>query len=192
VQYAFPDADTCLQVLRDWRQFNLYFVETPLAADDFEGLHRVATEQDIPVATGEWWSTRFEFAPLIERGSIQVAQPEIGRVDGLTEALRVAKMADRRGLRVIPHLWNTGISVAAGAHFAAVTPNGPFVESLPPDLSESPLRKELLTTELEIVDGLLPLPTRPGLGIDLNRDALERFSEAARALYQRNRNGART
>jgi L-alanine-DL-glutamate epimerase-like enolase superfamily enzyme len=192
VQYAFPDADTCLEVLRDWRQFDLYFVETPLPADDVKGLHRVATEQDIPIATGEWWSTRFEFAPLIENGSIQVAQPDIGRVGGLTEALRVADMAGRHGLLAIPHLWNTGISVAAAVHFAAVTPNCPFIEFLPRDLSESPLRKELLSTEFDMADGVLPLPTRPGLGIELNREALERFSEAARALYQRNRNGARS
>ena len=192
VQYAFPDADTCLEVLRDWRQFDLYFVETPLPADDVKGLHRVATEQDIPIATGEWWSTRFEFAPLIENGSIQVAQPDIGRVGGLTEALRVADMAERHGMRAIPHLWNTGISVAAAVHFAAVTPNCPFIEFLPHDLSESPLRKELLSTEFDMADGVLPLPTRPGLGIELNRDALDRFSEAATALYQRNRNGARS
>lgn len=191
VQYAFPDADTCLEVLKDWRQFDLYFVETPLQADDVEGLHRVATEQDIPIATGEWWSTRFEFAPLIERGSIQVAQPDIGRVGGLTEALRVAEMARAHGIRAIPHLWNTGISVAAATHFAAVTPNCPFVEFLPPDLSESPLRKRLLSTEPEMVDGVIPLPTRPGLGIEIDRDALEHFSEAARALHQRNRNGTR-
>jgi L-alanine-DL-glutamate epimerase-like enolase superfamily enzyme len=192
VQYAFPDADTCIEVLRDWEQFNLYFVETPLRADDVKGLHRVATEQPIPIATGEWWSTRFEFAPLIENGSIQVAQPDIGRVGGLTEALRVARMADEHGLRVIPHLWNTGISVAAALHFAAVTPNCPFVEFLPPDLSESPLRKELLRREPQMTDGVLPLPDSPGLGIELDRDALARFSEAARTLYQRTRNGARS
>jgi L-alanine-DL-glutamate epimerase-like enolase superfamily enzyme len=121
VQYAFSDADTCLRVLRDWREFNLYFVETPLPSDDVEGLYRVANEQDIPIAAGEWLTTRFEFAPLIERGSITVAQPDIGRVGGLTEALRVARMAGERGLRVIPHLWKTGISVAAATHFAAVT-----------------------------------------------------------------------
>ena len=191
VQYAFPDADTCIEVLRDWEQFDLYFVETPLPADDVKGLHRVATEQPIPIATGEWWSTRFEFEPLIERGSIQVAQPDIGRVGGLTEALRVARMAADNGLRVIPHLWNTGISVAAAVHFAAVSANCPFVEFLPPDLSESPLRKELLSTELQMTDGVLALPTAPGLGIELDRDALERFTQAARNLYQRTRNGAR-
>ncbi|HEY5832699.1 mandelate racemase/muconate lactonizing enzyme family protein [Streptomyces sp.] len=190
VQYAFPDADTCLSVLKDWKEFDLYFVETPLPSDDVEGLHRVATEQDIPIATGEWLTTRFEFAPLIERGSLSVAQPDIGRVGGITEALRVADMAGRRGLRVIPHLWKTGISVAAAVHLSAVTAHCPFVEYLPRDLSESPLRKELLRQEPAMVDGTIPLPEAPGLGVELDRDALERFADAARALHNRKAGGS--
>ncbi len=179
VQYAFPDADTCLAVLRDWRAFDLYFVETPLPSDDIAGYHRLATEQDIPIAAGEWLTTRFEFAPLIEQGAITVAQPDIGRVGGLTEALRVAKIAQRSMLPVIPHLWKTGISVAAAAHFAAVTPNCPFIEYLPPELSESPLRQQLLTREPRMVGGVIPLPTEPGLGVSLDYDAVARFAAAA-------------
>ena len=90
VQYAFPNADTCLAVIRDWREFDLFFVETPLPADDLEGYARLAKEQPIPIAAGEWLTTRFEFLDLMDRGCIAVAQPDIGRVGGLTEALRVA------------------------------------------------------------------------------------------------------
>lgn len=186
VQYAFPDADTCLTVLRDWREFNLYFVETPLPSDDLAGYHRVATEQPIPIAAGEWLTTRFEFAPLIDTGSIAVAQPDIGRVGGLTEARRVAEMAQRKGLRVTPHLWKTGISIAAASHFAAVTPHCPYIEYLPPDLSESSLRQRLLMGEPVMTGGMLELPAGPGLGVELNRPALERFSAAARELATKN------
>lgn len=182
VQYAFPDADTCLSVLRGWQEFNLYFVETPLPSDDLAGYHRVATEQPIPIAAGEWLTTRFEFAPLIDSGSIAVAQPDIGRVGGLTEARRVAEMAGRKDLRVIPHLWKTGISVAAAAHFAAATPHCPYIEYLPPDLTESALRRDLLTREPVMADGVLTLPEGPGLGVELDRQALERFSAAADEL----------
>jgi L-alanine-DL-glutamate epimerase-like enolase superfamily enzyme len=182
VQYAFPDADTCLAVLREWQDFNLYFVETPLPSDDLAGYYRVATEQPIPIAAGEWLTTRFEFAPLIESGSIAIAQPDIGRVGGITEARRVAELAGRNGLRVIPHLWKTGISVAAATHFAAVTPHCPYIEYLPPDLSESSLRQQLLTREPVMNEGMLALPSEPGLGIELNRPALERFSAAAAEL----------
>lgn len=182
VQYAFPDADTCLAVLNEWREFNLYFVETPLPSDDLAGYHRVATEQPIPIAAGEWLTTRFEFAPLIDNGSIAIAQPDIGRVGGLTEARRVAELAARKGLSVIPHLWKTGISIAAATHFAAVTPYCPYIEYLPADLSQSSLRQQLLVREPVMADGTLGLPAGPGLGIELDRSALERFSAAADEL----------
>jgi len=182
VQYAFPNADTCLAVLKEWREFNLYFVETPLPSDDLAGYHRIATSQPIPIAAGEWLTTRFEFAPLIDNGSIAVAQPDIGRVGGLTEARRVAAMAGSKGLTVIPHLWKTGISVAAATHFAAVTPHCPYIEYLPADLSESSLRQQLLVGEPAMTDGTLGLPAGPGLGVDLDRSALQRFSAAAAEL----------
>jgi L-alanine-DL-glutamate epimerase-like enolase superfamily enzyme len=182
VQYAFPDADTCLAVLRQWREFDLYFVETPLPSDDLAGYHRVATEQPIPIAAGEWLTTRFEFAPLIETGSIAIAQPDIGRVGGLTEACRVAELAGSQGLRVIPHLWKSGISIAAAVHFAAVTPHCPYIEYLPADLSESSLRRQLLTHEPSMADGRLTLPAEPGLGIELDRAALDMFATAAHEL----------
>lgn len=181
-QYAFPDADQCLAVIRAWQDFDLFFVETPLPSDDLAGYARLAREQPIPIAAGEWLTTRFEFAQLIREGRIRVAQPDIGRVGGLTEALRVSKMAQAEGVVVIPHLWKTGISIAAAVHLAAVTSNCPYIEYLPVELSESPLRRELLTTEPSMESGEIAVPTAPGLGIELNRDALARFAEVARRI----------
>jgi L-alanine-DL-glutamate epimerase-like enolase superfamily enzyme len=181
-QYAFPDADECLAVIRGWQDFDLFFVETPLPSDDLAGYARLAREQPIPIAAGEWLTTRFEFAQLIREGRIRVAQPDIGRVGGLTEALRVSKMAQAAGVPVIPHLWKTGISIAAAVHLAAVTSNCPYIEYLPAELSESPLRRELLTIEPGMESGEIAVPTAPGLGIELNRDALARFAEAARRI----------
>jgi L-alanine-DL-glutamate epimerase-like enolase superfamily enzyme len=179
VQYAFPNADTALAVLRDWEQFDLFFVETPLWPDDLEGYGRLAAEQTIPIAAGEWLTTRFEHRDLIERGRIAVAQPDIGRVGGLTEARRVAQLAAEHGLRVVPHLWKTEISIAAAVHLAAVSENCDYIEFLPVDLSESALRRELTSHTLEMVDGVIPLPAEPGLGVELERDALERFAAEA-------------
>jgi L-alanine-DL-glutamate epimerase-like enolase superfamily enzyme len=182
VQYAFPDADTALGVLADWREFDLFFVETPLWPDDLDGYRRLATEQPIPIAGGEWLTTRFEHLDLMERGRIQVVQPDIGRVGGLTEARRVAELAAERGVRVVPHLWKTGISIAAAANLAAVSPSCDYIEFLPAELSESPMRKDLTRDELRMVDGVIPLPTKPGLGIELNRDAVKRYAAEAREV----------
>jgi L-alanine-DL-glutamate epimerase-like enolase superfamily enzyme len=121
----------------------------------------------------------------MDQGQVGVAQPDIGRVGGLTEARRVAELAHARGLPVVPHLWKTGISIAAATHFAAATAHCPFIEYLPADLSESALRKELVANTPQMVDGVIPLPTNPGLGIELNRDALKHFEEAANRLAQR-------
>jgi L-alanine-DL-glutamate epimerase-like enolase superfamily enzyme len=178
-QYAFPDADECLAVIRDWQEFDLFFIETPLPSDDLAGYARLAREQPIPIAAGEWLTTRFEFAQLIRDGRVRVAQPDIGRVGGLTEALRVTQLAAAENVTVVPHLWKTGISIAAAVHLAAVTPGCPYIEFLPPELSESPLRRELLTVEPVMESGQVAVPTAPGLGIELNRDALARFAAAA-------------
>ena len=183
VQYAFPDADSCLAVIKDWERFNLFFLETPLPSDDLAGYARLANEQSIPIAAGEWLTTRFEFLDLMERGKVSVVQPDIGRVGGLTEARRVCDLAAERGVKVVPHAWKSGISIAAAAHLAAATPHLEYFEFLPKELCDSPLRKELVTDEIEIVNGRIPLPTRPGLGIELNRQALHRFEQAASRVF---------
>jgi len=182
VQYAFPDANTCLRAIRPWVDFDLFFVETPLPSDDLDGYARLSVEQPIPIAAGEWLATRHEFADLIDRGKISVVQPDVGRVGGFTEAKRVCTLAEQRGLTIVPHLWKTGISIAAAAHLAATTPNCAFIEFLPDELCESSLRRELVSNELQMVNGEIPIPRRPGLGIDINRDALEAFRREAAAV----------
>lgn len=83
----------------------------------------------------------------------------------------------------MPHGWKTGITVAATAHLASVTPHLPFFEFVPPSMAESRLRRELVRDELVLRDdGTLALPSRPGLGIELDRERLAEFSEAARRL----------
>lgn len=185
VQYAFPDAGTCLHTIREWEEYNLFFLETPLPADDLDGYARLR-EQPIPIAAGEWLATRFEFLELMDRGRVRVAQPDIGRVGGLTEAMRVCELARQRGVTVVPHAWKTGVSIAAAAHMAAVTPHCAFIEFLPAELCESALRRELVRRGPQMVDGAIQLPDAPGLGVELDRDALERFKEAAiRAVSRR-------
>jgi L-alanine-DL-glutamate epimerase-like enolase superfamily enzyme len=182
VQYAFPDADTCLKAIRPWIDFNLFFVETPLPSDDLDGYARLTAEQPIPIAAGEWLATRFEFLDLMDRGKVNVVQPDVGRVGGFTEAKRVCNLAEQRDLTIVPHLWKSGISIAAAAHLAATAPNCAFIEFLPDELCESSLRRELVSNELKMTNGEIELPKRPGLGVDLNREALEHFSREATAV----------
>ncbi len=175
VQYAFPDADTCLRVIRDWEEFNLFFIETPLPSDDLDGYARLASEQPIPISAGEWLATRFEFLQLMDQGQVSVVQPDVGRVGGLTEARRVCELARERGRAIVPHAWKTGLSIAAAAHLAAVTPYCPYIEFLPAELSTSALRRDLVADSFRFEDGQLFLSDKPGLGVEINRDALERY-----------------
>ena len=175
VQYLWRDAGSALQVLKKWESLDIFFVETPLRTDNLEGYAVLAREAPMRIAAGEWLTTRFEFVDLLDRGKIQVAQPDVGRVGGLTEALRVCHLAEDRGRLIVPHCWNYGIGIAASAHLAAAVPHCPFIEYLPANLTDSPLRIELATDGLQMQNGLLHLPEKPGLGVDLNMDALEKY-----------------
>jgi L-alanine-DL-glutamate epimerase-like enolase superfamily enzyme len=182
VAYAWRTAAEALAVIETWAEHDVFFCETPLWADDLAEYAVLAERSPIPIAAGEWLATRYEFLDLMDRGGVQVVQPDVGRVGGLTEARRVCRLAAGRGRLVVPHGWKTGITVAATAHLAAVTGHMPFFEYVPQQVAESPLRRELVHDELALVDGRLALPTRPGLGIELDRDALERFEEAGRRM----------
>jgi L-alanine-DL-glutamate epimerase-like enolase superfamily enzyme len=182
VQYAFDDVTRALRVAEAIAEYDIYFLETPLWVDDLSGYAELARRSPVRIAQGEWLTTRFEFAALIDGGCVQVVQPDIGRVGGLTEARRVAQMAADKDLIVVPHAWKTGISVAVAAHLAMVMPHMPFFEFLPAELCESRLRKELVHDELAYHEGTLGVPSKPGLGFELNRDALEEFAEAARRI----------
>ena len=178
VQYTWSDPDTALRTLNDWRHLDIFFVETPLVIDDLKGYARLHHEAPMPVAAGEWQTTRFEFADLLDVGLVDVAQPDVGRVGGLTEARRVCDMAAERGRQIVPHCWKTGIGIAASAQLVAVTPHCPYFEFLPANLCDSLLRKELVEEELEIREGKISLPEKPGLGIEVNMEALKRFKVA--------------
>jgi L-alanine-DL-glutamate epimerase-like enolase superfamily enzyme len=185
VGYGWDDWREALEVIESWAEHDVFFVETPLWTDDLDGYAELVRHSPVPIAAGEWLATRHEFAAYTERRALDVLQPDVGRVGGLTEARRVARLAAEHGLKVVPHGWKTGITVAATAHLAAVTPHLPFFEFVPPDMAESRLRRELARDELTLrEDGTLPLPSRPGLGIDLDREALAVFSEAAARLQR--------
>lgn len=176
VVYGWRDAKEALRVARALEPFDLFFLETPLPVDDLDGHAFLADHTSIRIASGEWLTTRFEFIDLLDRGKVDVAQPDVGRVGGLTEARRVAELAGDRGRLIVPHCWKTGIGIAASAHLAAATAHCPYIEYLPADLCDSAIRRELADDGLTMTNGQIPLPDKPGLGVELNFDALRRYS----------------
>ena len=185
VAYCWSSAREALEVLNRLAAYNLFFVETPIDIDDLEGYAYLGQHSPIPIAAGEWQNTHWEFLDLADRGKLAVLQPDVGRVGGFTEILKVTRIAEDRGLLIVPHCWKSGIGIAASAHVAAATSCCPYIEYLPESLCESGLRKELVAQELKMQNGRIDLPTKPGLGIELNNDALRRFSADAPPVRRR-------
>ena len=179
VQYLWDDAATCLSVVRDWGEFGVYFLETPLWSDNVHEMAKLVEAAPMPIAFGEWLATRWEFEELMDIGRVQVAQPDVGRVGGIGEAKIVCDMALERGRTIVPHCWKTGISISATAHLAFVTNHCAFIEYLPPQLCNERLRRELAQEELVLdADGTIGLPTKPGLGVEVDWDVVRRYTVA--------------
>ena len=128
---------------------------------------RAAT--DIPIASGESEQTRFAFRDLIDARAVDVLQPDVAIAGGITETLRICALAAAHGLTVAPHLWGGAVLLASGLHLAVATP---CVTALEFSRGENPLLHDLLEEPFELIDGAVPAPERPGLGISLRRDVV--------------------
>jgi L-alanine-DL-glutamate epimerase-like enolase superfamily enzyme len=175
VGYRWRNAKTALRTIRRFEEFDVYFVETPVQIDMLDASAELARSIDIAVASGELNAGRQEFLDLMDRGGVDIVQPDVPRAGGLTESLRIAEAAEDRGKLVVPHAWNTGITTAAAVQLAAVTGNCPYIEYLPPSMYAAGLRKDLLASEPELSGGSIALPEAPGLGIELDLDAVEHY-----------------
>ena len=176
VAYAWSDPEDALRVLEQIEPYDVFFLETPIDIDDLDGYAHVVERSPIRIAAGEWQNTHWEFLDLADRGKLDVLQPDVGRVGGFTEARKVVQIAEQRGRLIVPHCWKSGIGIAASAHLCAMTKTCPYIEFLPAELCESGLRRDLVADELRMIDGRIALPAKPGLGVELNMDAVDRYA----------------
>lgn len=166
--YRFTDWRDAAWVLNQAEDCDLYLAEAVLPHDDLVSHARLAGAVRTRIGGAEFAATRFECQEWLEKGRVDVLQPDINRCGGLTEIKRIAQLAEMYGASVIPHAWKTGITVAACQHFQAATPNAPFFEFLSPALWTSRLRATLTEPEPVLCDGTFPLPEGPGLGIHVS------------------------
>ena len=158
-----------IYMAKEFEQLQVGWFEEPVLADDVQGLAEVRQAINIPVATGEHEYTKYGFKELIARGGADIVQPDVGRVGGVTEWMKVAHMAHAFNLPVAPHAVQL-----VHLHLACATPNLKVVEYLGMSLecddiwySETPAP----------VDGMWsPFPDRPGLGLELDPAAVERWA----------------
>ena len=161
-----------IYVAKALEQLNIYWLEEPLPAEDYIGYKRLTESTTMRIATGEEESGRRAFARLINETHVDVIQPDMSRCGGLTEAKKIAAMAADNNILCVPHAFKTGILVAASIHLIAAIPNAPVLEF---SVTESPLRKGLLSTTFEMKDGYVSVPQKPGLGIELNQEVIEKY-----------------
>ena len=177
--YRWRDWRDALWTLSRLEDANLYLAEAALLHDDLDGHRKLARRVETRIGGAEMAATVHECREWLRAGEVDALQPDIGRCGGLTELRRIAELAELEGALVLPHGWKTGITAAAARHFQAATPNAPYFELLHPSLFDSPLRRELTRPEPELRDGTMPLPETPGLGVELDDNALARYRVGA-------------
>lgn len=172
--YRWSDWRSAHSVIERASSQDLYLVEAPLSAEDVLGYAKLSARSETRIAGGEAASTLAECRDWLERGHVDVLQPDLARAGGFIGLKRIAQLAELHGATVIPHCWRTGINAAAARHLHAALPNVPMIEFLDPGFSRSELRSSLASPEPKLVDGRFSLPTSPGLGVRLNDDIIDR------------------
>ncbi len=162
-------AKQAIRMSHQFEQFNVAWFEEPVLADDIEGLAAIARATDIPVASGEHEYTKFGFKDLISQGGADIVQPDIGRVGGVTEWMKVAHLAHAFNLPVAPHAYGV-----LHLHCTMATPNLRIVEATGPEME----RWNILFDDVPpILNGRWkPFDDRPGLGLFPNQDTVRNLA----------------
>lgn len=160
--------------------YDIDWFEEPVLPEQLDAYADVRNGQPIPVAGGETWHGRWGMKDPVERRCVDILQPDICGTGGFTEGRRIADMCTLHGIRLVPHVWGTGVQLAASLHYiSALPPNPPRPEPFFPmlefDRTEMPFRQAVLTRPLEAVEGILTVPDGPGLGIEIDRDSLAAY-----------------
>lgn len=153
--------------------YDVAWFEEPLPPDALADYVRLREHSPVPIAGGEVLTRRQSFQPWLDAGAFDIVQPDVTKVGGLSEERRIAWMAIERGIRFIPHGWNTAVGLAADLQLASAFPGTDLVEYL----DGSPFIDDIVASPWRLdADGMLPIPASPGLGLALNPDAVARHT----------------
>jgi L-alanine-DL-glutamate epimerase-like enolase superfamily enzyme len=181
---AWSDLPTALRFVRMYEKYDPYFIEEPFGPDDIENHVRLSMATPVSVATGEIEVGRWRFKDWIEQGGAIILQPDACVCGGISEFRRIAATAASFGLTVMPHWFHD-----LHAHLVAATPNARYVEYFPDDQVLN--FRRLVDVQLEVRDGNILLPQRPGLGFKFDTAALDRYALTPWAEVKRIGTGAR-
>jgi D-galactarolactone cycloisomerase len=176
------DAVAAIRLGKMIEEHDIGWFEEPVPPEDLNGYRQVKAALSIPIAGGECEFTRFGFRDLLVSRALDIIQPDTCAAGGLSECKKIADMAVAFGMRYNPHVWGTGVAIAASLQLLAVLPplTPPSLAATEPmlelDRTEHPIRMALLTQPIEHVGGIVQIPDGPGLGIEIDRDTLTRFA----------------
>jgi L-rhamnonate dehydratase len=167
------DAKTALQRANAFAAEDIFWLEEPLRENDYAGYAKLAASTPVRIAAGEHESDRQSYQNLMDQGRVDVVQVDLTRCGGFTEAMKIASLAYDRGLPVANHGFSTYLNVAAALHWLNAVPNALICEFVAQEATN--LREQITRQKLRAVDGFLAVPQEPGLGIDLDEDAVNRL-----------------
>jgi D-galactarolactone cycloisomerase len=172
---------TSKRILHECEDTRLEFFEELLPPDDYEGFKELKLHTATSLATGENLFTKRNYRRWIAERAADVFQPEIASCGGITELKRIGAMAHAYDTRIIPHNWGSGIAQAATMQYIANLPPVPMslVPTCEPmmeyDLSEHPFSQDLIYGAIRIEDGLVPVPDKPGIGVEVDESVIKCF-----------------
>lgn len=168
------------KLIAETEQYNLYFLEELLAPEDIDGYREIKESSPVSIAAGEQIFGKMGYRPWLEKRSLDIIQPDLCSSGGFTECKKIAAMAQASHTTLIPHVWGSGIGIAASLQFIASIPCNPL--SLNPtepmlefDQSSHPFRKDLICDGVSYKDGKVTIPTKPGIGVDVDTDTIKKY-----------------
>ncbi|MGE5816729.1 MAG: mandelate racemase/muconate lactonizing enzyme family protein [Deltaproteobacteria bacterium] len=165
--------DVALEASEAFAESGVFWLEEPLFVEDIEGHARLREQGKTPIAVGENLQMRYAFENFVARGAVDFLQPDVARAGGITEIRKIAAMGAAHGRPISFHTWGDAIALAASVHLSAAIKECIVMEL---DYTYNPLRAELLRDPLELQRGYLRPPEGPGLGVEVEPDALQRFA----------------
>lgn len=178
------NASSAIQMGTVLENLGFEMLEEPVPPEDRRGYAHVRSMLRIPIAGGEAEYTRFGFRDFISEGCVDIVQPDICVCGGISEVKQIFALSSSSNLRLIPHVWGSGIALSAGLQVCAALPPMPFTHVPVPlqnepviefDRTRNPLRDDLLTEPFAFADGYVDVPQGPGLGVEVNEDALAHY-----------------
>jgi D-galactarolactone cycloisomerase len=175
------NSSEAIQLARKIEKFDIYWFEEPVPPEDLDGYCELRKKSNILVAGGECEYTRYGFRNLINLRAVDILQPDLCAAGGFSEMTKIVALASAANIALIPHVWGTNVGLAASLQLFASLPHfperrfpaEPFFEY---DRSAHPFRDEVTVEKFVMKDGYLDIPDKPGLGINLDLESVEKYT----------------